>query len=380
MAGPDGRNTIDLEPANPTNLLDDPDERAAYLAALVAADVPDASSRSWRPVDLAAVLDGGWQSPEPTVGRRDDGIGLFYPGKSHTVSSETEAGKTWFALAAVLDEINAGHHVVYLDFEDDEGSIGGRLVYLGAHRDTIRDRFHYVRPVDPIGVGANLDDLRHLLATYTPTLGVVDGITEAMVMHGLNPLKNDEIARFGRMLPRRIAAAGAAAVSLDHVTKDREGRGRYSLGGVHKLNGLDGAAYVLENRKPFGIGIVGKSTIRLAKDRPAQLRKHAIAGRDGMHWFGDLELDSKGDEFAEISIGCPTQTDDGDDWRPTVLMGRISDALAKHGPLSQRRIRAAVTGKNDAISKALDCLILDGHVTEKSPHELLKPYPPEVAE
>jgi hypothetical protein len=62
------------------------------------------------------------------------------------------------------------------------------------------------------------------------------------------------------------------------------------------------------------------------------------------------------------------------DFRPTVLMGRISDAFTEHGPLAQRRIEAAVTGKAASIRIALDCLILDGYVTDKSPHKLIKPY------
>lgn len=51
-------------------------------------------NHTWEPVDLADVLDGTWKPPEPTVGRRSDGVGLFYPGKKHTISSESEAGKT----------------------------------------------------------------------------------------------------------------------------------------------------------------------------------------------------------------------------------------------------------------------------------------------
>jgi hypothetical protein len=46
----------------------------------------DAYLRSWQPVDLSDVLDGTWQPLQPTVGLRTDGVGVFYPGKSHTVS------------------------------------------------------------------------------------------------------------------------------------------------------------------------------------------------------------------------------------------------------------------------------------------------------
>jgi hypothetical protein len=87
---------------------------------------------SWRARDLTAVLEGIWSPPEPTVGRRTDGRGLLYAGKSHMVIGETEAGKGWFALVVSFTELDAGHHVLYVDFEDDEGTVVGRLMSLGA--------------------------------------------------------------------------------------------------------------------------------------------------------------------------------------------------------------------------------------------------------
>jgi hypothetical protein len=328
--------------------------------------------RSWQPVDLTQVLEGGWEPPVPTVGRRADGVGLFYPGKGHTVSSESEAGKTWFMLSVVLDEIAAGNAVVYVDFEDDEGGVVGRLLTLGANRLDLAARFHYVRPDDALGGGVHLDDLTSLLREARPTLGVIDGVTEALTLHGLSPNDNSDVAKFGRMLPRRIAASGAAAVSLDHVTKSNETRGRYSIGAVHKLNGLDGAAYVLENRSSFGVGLTGRSTLRIAKDRPGQLRKHALSSSAGMHWMGDLVLVSHQEGFAEVSIEAPATQ--AEEFRPTLYMGRIMAVIEDKGPLSKRLIRAAVKGKSATIDTALDALILDGFLTESSPHNKVKDW------
>lgn len=343
-------------------------------------DQPDEPSehierRSWQPVDLSSVLEGTWQPPAPTVGARTDGRGLFYAGKAHTVVSETEGGKTWLALSAALDEMRAGHHVLYLDFEDDEGAVTGRLLTLGARRDTITTLFHYLRPESPLGAGIHLDDLRQLTDWCHPTLAVIDGVTEAMTLHGLNPLDNVDAARFGRLLPRRLTAAGCAVANLDHVTKDRDGRGRYALGAVHKLNGLDGGAYLLENRSPFGVGLTGRSTVKIAKDRPGQLRAHALPSSGGLHWYGDLVLTSHGDDYAEVSVEPPHET--GDDFRPTVYMQRVADMLTEKGPQSQRIICDLVRGKATTIRMALSHLIADGYVTDKTPHELLKPYHPE---
>lgn len=334
--------------------------------------------RTWQPVDLAAVLAGTWQPPQPTVGRRSDGRGLFYPGKTHTVVSETEGGKTWLALSAALDEMATGRHVLYLDFEDDQGTVAGRLLTLGASRSTIASHFHYLRPESPLGSGIHADDLHQLLEAHQPTLAVIDGVTEAMTMHGLNPLDNVDAARFGRILPRRLTVAGCAVANLDHVTKSSDSRGRYALGAVHKLNGLDGGAYLLENRSAFGVGLTGRSTIKIAKDRPGQLRAHALPSAGGLHWYGDLVLQSHGEDFAEVAIEPPHEA--GDDFRPTIYMRRIADLLTEKGPLSQRIICELVRGKTPTIRTALAHLIADGYVTTKTPHQLLKPYDPKEDE
>ncbi|UYM03444.1 hypothetical protein [Solicola gregarius] len=193
-----------------------------------------------------------------------------------------------------------------------------------------------------------------------------------MALHGLDPDKNNDAATFAQLLPRRIAASGAAAVSLDHVTKSREGRGRWAIGAQHKLSGLDGASYVLDNRTPFGVGLTGRTTVRIAKDRPGQLRRNALPSSEGMFWFGDLALKSRDDTFAEVSVEPPFEREDS--WRPTKLMSAIASLLEERGALSQRRILAGVRGKTDRKREALDLLIVDGYVSDKTPHELLKPY------
>jgi hypothetical protein len=326
------------------------------------------------PVDLTKVLDGTWQPPKPTVGQRNDGVGLFYPGKLHSISSESEAGKTWLVIAAAFHELQRGNHVCYIDFEDDEGGVVGRLLTMQAPVEWIRERFHYIRPTDRL----TNDDIAHVRAVMTnlPTLAVVDGMTEAMSMHNLNPLDNKDIAEFGNILPRKLTySGGCATVCLDHVVKANDSRGRYALGGVHKLNGLDGAAYILENRNPFGIGMRGVSTIRIAKDRPGQLRRNAVPNKSGMFWFADLIVDTTIDGLADgaVTVAAP---DVPDDFKPTVIMARIAGALTgKPDGLSQHVLCDVVTGRAETIRVALSHLIADGYVSPKTPHKLINDYP-----
>lgn len=352
-----------------------PEAAVAEILTLVRQNVPEqerSTRRTWAPVDLTDVLDGRFQPPQPSVGARTDGAGLFYPGRMHTVAAESEGGKTWLALAAAQHELHAGNAVAYLDFEDDEGGVVGRLLALGTDRAAIRDRLAYLRPEESFEAVGNREDLTQVLGDLRPTLAVLDGVTEAMSLHGLEMKDNTDVAKFGQMLPRWIAEQGPATVALDHVTKDRENRGRYAIGAVHKLNGLNGAAYMLENRQPFGIGVTGRSTIRIAKDRPGQLRRHALPSAGGQHWYGDLVLTSHTEDHADVELSAPSER--SDEFRPTVLMARIAEVLEEHGPLSQRAILTLVKGKRDNAIRALTYLQIDGFVTSKTPHALLKPY------
>ena len=333
---------------------------------------------TWRPVDLGPVLDGTYQPPMPTVGARDDGVGLFYPGRVHSVASESEGGKTWLALTAAAHELRAGHAVMYLDFEDDEGGVVGRLLALGAHPDAIRQRFAYMRPETPIGP-SDAGDLAAIMGDLHPTMGVIDGVTEAMALHGLEMTDNTDVARFGALLPQPLTARGAAVVMLDHVTKSAETRGRYQIGAVHKLNGLNGAAYLLDNRSPFGIGITGRSTVYIAKDRPGQLRRHALPGSEGRHWFADLVLTSHDVTYVEPSLTVPVERTGPS--RPTDLMGRVAAALTTAAaPLTVRGVLDRVKGKTEVIRQALACLVDEGYVTvESGPrgaqlHRLVRPF------
>jgi hypothetical protein len=280
-------------------------------------NTPGADTTGWAISDLTPVLDGTHKPAQPDIGARDDGIGMFYPGHVNGITGESEAGKSWVALISCLVEINRGNTVVYMDFEDSEVGVVGRLLLIGATPDQIADRFLYVRP-GATPTPAQLRTFISVIAARRPTLVIVDGVTEGMSLLGLELTDNTDVARFGRMLLRPLADTGAAVVPLDHVVKSTESRGRYALGGVHKLNAVDGVQYVLEAVRPFGINTTGRSRLRIAKDRPAQIRRHALPGgrSSSMHWFADLVITSEGDTFATANLFPPIERHD--DTEPAV--------------------------------------------------------------
>lgn len=282
----------------------------------------DDTDTSWAPLDLTTVFDGDGP-PAPAMLTRDDGLCLLYAGKVHAFNAESESGKSWLALWAAAERLLAGEHVLYLDFEDDAQAIVGRLQALGLTRADIEGRFHYLRPADRIDAVATAT-LERLLVDHRPTLAIVDGVTEVMAQNGWSINDNDDVAQFLLALPRRIARHGAAVVLIDHVTKDKEGRGRFALGAQHKLAGIDGAAYTLEVTQPFGIGRDGTARINVTKDRPGHVRGGSLEGR----FVGELRVQSLPEGAVHLSLsarshgsGAPART------RPTNLMEQVSKAV-----------------------------------------------------
>ncbi|MFF5008042.1 AAA family ATPase [Streptomyces phaeochromogenes] len=351
----------------------DPRYRAVVEDRKAQEPAREAIPKTWQAQDLEDVLSGTYQPPRPTVGRRDDGVGLFYPGRTNTVISETEGGKTWLALTVALQEMNAGNHVIYVDFEDDRGGVVGRLLVLGGAADVIRSYFHYVRPENR-PTPADLVDLAQLLA-LKPTLAVVDGVTEAMTLYGQDIIDNTGTAAFGRELLRPLKNSGAAVVTLDHVVKDREKQGRNPIGAVHKINGLDGVLYMLECIKPIGIGLTGKTRIRIGKDRPGQIRRHGLPDKSNTFWIMDMVITSHDETFAEVNLYVPNQqsgeivqsdSPDAEAKAEAEIREREEKALAvlrkAKQPLSGRAVEELVQGRASVTRRALTRLTHAGTV------------------
>jgi hypothetical protein len=231
---------------------------------------------TWAPVGaelVAAILDGQVQAPTPAVGVvRADGVPFLYPGLEHAVIGEMEAGKSWFALACVAAELKAGRRVAYMHFEEADPT----STYLRLHRQfaveraVLLERFVFVGPERRI----TATDVDRILAPGAPSLVVLDGVNEAMALHGMAIYDADGASEYRRKLVRPWKRVGASVLSLDHVPKDPEGRGSgYAFGSVAKGNGLDGALMLLENVEPFGDGRRGATNVYVTKDRHGQLRK-----------------------------------------------------------------------------------------------------------
>ena len=281
---------------------------------------------SWEPVNLTQVLAGDTPTITPTCLARADGINLLYPGKVHALNAEPEAGKSWVALHACTQQVTTGHHVCYFDLEDDAPEIVARLLHLGASPLDILERFHYVRPDDPLDPSATAKAVA-LATTHQAALAIIDGVTEALTSMGGSVKDNDDIARFLTALPRPLARTGAAVLILDHVVKNKDTRGRWGLGGEHKLAGLDGAVYALEIVIPFAIGKPGTSRLIINKDRHGQIRRHATK-HGPTETIGIVKYDAHPDGSIDVTINPDNDHQGAPAWSgPTHCQDAILELL-----------------------------------------------------
>ncbi|ORT48517.1 hypothetical protein KBI5_15470 [Frankia sp. KB5] len=304
---------------------------------------------------------------------------MFYPGKVHSVFGESESLKSWLCQYGAVQEINAGNAVLYVDFEDDEGSVVSRMLALGANPGRIRERLRYIRPDGPLAPGgADAAGLYQLAAQST--LAVLDGVSEAMVLHGLDPDKGTkDAAEFFDLLPRPLAQAGAATVMIDHIPKNTLPGTKNALGAQHKRAGINGASYSVRATETFGFGLHGQAVIEVAKDRPGQVR--SFAGGPKHDEIGVLHLESLPDRSVLARLEPAETHDPAKPFRPTILMERISRYLetAPDAPLSTSKIEQSVSGNARGKRQGLDRLVAEGYVTVEQAgqsrlHRSIRPF------
>jgi hypothetical protein len=331
-------------------------------AAVGKGEAPDPGGRlsTWLPLDLGAII-AGLQSgeivgPVPELLARTDGPCLLYPGAVHSISGEPESGKGWIALAAAVAVLASGAAVLYLDFEDSPASIIGRLLALGASAEAIIGHFVYVRPGDPFAA-VKFDAL---VRSRPYALAVVDGVSEAYGLLGLNPSDNEDVVKFLAALPRPLANAGAAVLEIDHVTKSKDSRGRYQIGGQHKLAGID-ASYSAEVMNTPSRTSEGLIKLKVQKDRHGNVRPH----QDAAHIIALVRITPQDDgERVTVTLEPPDGTGAAGEFRPTHLMERVSRYLEEEREAaSSRAVREACKGKRVAtVDKAIRALVAEGFV------------------
>lgn len=376
------------------DLLDAKDRDRARRDAKRLNDAEDAerdqpmgsSDGGWDPIDLSDFYNGDHEPPTATLLLREDGVGLLYPGMTHSLHGESESGKSMVAQAEAVFQAEAGNRVLYLDYEADPGSVVERLRLMGLTRDGL-GCIDYLRPEVDFGSSESTQSAFDVLMGQRYGLAVIDGVTEALLQAPVKARStgglggNDDVAAWHNRLPRLIAErTGAAVVQIDHVAKGPDG-GRFAIGGQAKMASITGAAYLCMPVSPLGRGQVGELALYVAKDRHGYVRpRSGPMDKNRLQLTASVSVD--GTDGLQVTLSQPpAEARESQDWRPTEIMERVSAYLAEaDSPPTGNRIISEVSGKTANIKTAIKELVVGGYVaTTNGPnrsvlHTSVKPY------
>lgn len=312
---------------------------------------------SWWPEPLTERAAQVAEAPKPSLLARLDGQPILYQGKVNAILGESESGKSWIALMAAAEVVAHGGRVLYLDFEDSPSTIHSRLTLLGARPDQVAC-VDYANPDEALTVFASGDLSEALQRDYR--LVVVDGVNAAMTLLGLDLNSNTDATRFHTQLLRPLADAGPCVLTIDHVPKDSEKRGKGGIGAQAKRAMISGVALTAAVEKPFGKGVPGVIRLSVDKDRQGHVRGLAVGGS----YLGRVHVTPSGDGI-EMTIEPPSVGEDGQlqPPRPTGYMERVSRALeGVPGGLSKNQIRQVIGGRPTYVIDAINELEKGGFV------------------
>lgn len=349
---------------------------------------------TWLFLDLSQLAQGVELPPQPTVYEREDGQGLFYRGCVNDIHGEPGTGKSLIAQTACAQELTAGRHVIYLDYEDRARNIVRRLLLLGVPANAIVERFHYVNPQASNNNPASRQGWEQTLQyASTASLCVVDGVTASLTFSGCESNDSDDVVAWFNSLPRRIARMGAAVVLVDHVVKTKDNRGRYASGSMQKLAQIDGISYSVTVEKPLGKGLKGVIVMRSGKDRIGDIEEKCAPGWSEGHLreAARVTIDSTDPERMRVHVGIPNRMPHADGkpaepFRPTGLMERLS-RIIEDNPMDPTQTEVFEQAKNDGSSartptmrRALKTLVDEGFLSSRVGernriyYHSLKPY------
>lgn len=320
--------------------------------------------------DMQAVLDGGADVILPNLAPRDDrATCLLYSPGINWLDGEPGRGKSMLAMWWAHRELADGRPVVYIQYEGEgnKHQLGARLAQMGL---TDATNLHYVHRSGP-WTPAELAELRSLLAEAKPSLVVVDSVASAMQSEGLDPESNRDVEQWKAAIPSWVVAAGAAFLAVDHLPKNPEARGRYSIGAQRKL-GIADVSYRLTMHQDAGQGRTGFGRLEVMKDREGALG----AFQDG-RTIAEVSIASevRGDSYdLRVALLPPSSVTGSAAHGPTWYMERVSGELEAHGPLGKVELRTRVGKRKDQVDLAIERLLDAGAIEPVDVPGRAKPY------
>lgn len=318
----------------------------------------DRQPTTWEPIDLTGPIE---EDAPPSLLAVRGASSLLYSGRTNSIIGESETGKSWIALHAATEVLARGGRVLWIDYEDNVRTFRGRLDALSISNEDAQ-RIHYLNPSKALydhhklrTSGPGYAALVELCREYRYELAVIDTMTGAMSVEGLDPDSGTDVEATHRVLMGTIAReSGATVLVLDHVPKSKDNRGRYAIGSERKLSVITGAAYVVEVTRPVSraLGpdpILGSANLKVTKDRPGFVR----GGRSELSTVAVVEMTAYPDGGLTVRLVSPKDIVTV----PSIdLLHRILDRVRRDGPITANALHKDLGGNRDSFLAAIDHL------------------------
>jgi hypothetical protein len=281
-------------------------------------------------------------------------------GRRHLVSGPGEAMKTWLCLAAAVSEIREERGVIWADLDGmGPRDIAARLMALGLTEDELATYVYFTNPDGELDKQATTE-LLAWASSMRCRLFVADAFTGFLVTHDLDGNIGSDVEKAWQRLDH-LCAAGIAVVLIDHVVKNADNRNGQAIGSERKGT----AAHLHFDLKPLeklARGGIGRSRVGVSRDRGAYFPRP---------YAGEFLVYSDANTGTITWTIRPPETD-GETFRPTGLMEKVSRFLEVNADVSKSAIEDGVPGKRDYVRLALDVLVNEGYVTRtQGPHSAL---------
>ena len=304
----------------------------------------------------------------PTLFTLEDGSSLFYAGKVHSLIGVGEAGKSMMCLLPTKEVLDRGGRVLWLDYEDDEEAFITRLEEFGIPRSQW-DRIDYLNPMMNLFdrhrqiTTRGWADLQDLVTARKHELAIIDSMTSAMSLDGLNTNSDVDVEQTYNWLTKPLAQKGVAVAVIDHLAKNPEGRFDSAIGSIRKKTGITGASYLVEvgerwSRPNGGEPSYGRIDLRVLRDRVGYVR-------GGRYQDGDvvasIEVCATPDGFIDLRPKRPNQ---GSGKSSNRLWSQILDYLEGANGASKTEIVKAIKGNDQQIYNEISAMVKKGLVKD----------------
>lgn len=219
------------------------------------------------------------EPPDPetliVTGKDTPGTRVVARAKVTVLSGHRSSGKTWVTAVWAAQEMRAGNHVIWVDFERQEDELASKLRQAGLQAHMLEAQLHYTAELPPSQV------LVSQVSQFTENgahrcLVVVDAFRtlQNLVVPGSTANDGDAVEQVYIEYLTPVQEAGANVVLLDHMSKTGD---KGTFGSERKESAAD---YVIrvEKIQQFSRITAGFSSLTVTKARGGHIDEDTTAG------------------------------------------------------------------------------------------------------